>query len=236
MAENATSARPALTRGRACAAGVALADVEGIDAVSMRNLAARLEVSPMALYKHVRDKEDLLGGMIDIVIASYDTPRPGVDWKQGVRARILSARRALLQHPWARRVIEASTTRTPTVLAYMDSLAGMFMAGGLSVDLTHHAMHALGHRIWGFSPEAFDDPDALAVPDDPAEQEAMLRHVSETYPHILAIALGNTDASGAPGSGCDEQSEFEFTLDLLLDAFDRLHAAGWSSRQTVLRS
>lgn len=231
MPEKTAPRRAPLTRERACAAAVALADRDGIEAVSMRNLAAQLGVSPMALYKHVKDKGDLLGGMADIVIASYDPPRPGADWKRGVRDRILSARRALSAHPWLRRMIESSGTRTPTVLAYMDSLAGMFMAGGLSADLTHHAMHALGHRIWGFSPEAFEDPDALSLPADPAEREAMLSHVRETYPHILAIALSSTDADGTAGQGCDEQSEFEFTLDLLLDAFERLHATGWSSRR-----
>ena len=113
----------------------------------------------------------------------------------------------------------------------MDALSGTFMAGGLSADLTHHAMHALGYRIWGFSPEAFEDPNAFTIPDDPVEREAMLRQVGETYPHILAIALDASDgAITAAGPTCDEQFEFEFALDLLLEAFERLHEAGWSSR------
>jgi hypothetical protein len=144
---------------------------------------------------------------------------------------VLAARRVLLAHPWARLVIETRTTRTPQVLAYMDRLAGVFIGGGLSVDLTHHAMHALGHRIWGFSPEAFEDPDALRPPADPVERAAMMRMVEQAYPHIALIAL---DASGgdpsAIGTRCDEQFEFEFTLALLLDAFERLHEAGWTSR------
>jgi hypothetical protein len=59
----------------------------------------------------------------------------------------------------------------------------------------------------------------------------MLRRVSEVYPHIVAIAL---DASGgdisAAGGSCDEQYEFEFALDLLLDAFERLRQTGWTSK------
>ena len=223
-------ARAPLTRERALAQAVALADSEGLAAVSMRHLAARLDVVPMALYKHVANKEDLLDGMVDTLIASFDVPDPTLSWKEAVRAQVLAARRVLLAHPWARQVIETRTTRTPQVLSYMDRLAGVLIAGGLSVDLTHHAMHALGHRIWGFSPEAFADPDALRVPSDPVEQAAMLGMVQQAYPHIAMIAL---DASGgdilAIGRGCDEQFEFEFTLDLLLDAFGRLHEAGWIS-------
>jgi AcrR family transcriptional regulator len=199
----------------------------------MRNLASQLGVVPMALYKHVVNKEDLLDGMVDAVIAGYDPPAADGDWKRAVRSRILSARDTLLAHPWARQVIESRTRRTPTVLAHMDTLAGTFIAGGFSVDLTHHAMHALGHRIFGFSPEAFDDPTAAPpLPADPDEQEAMLRRMAETYPNIVAIALDATDGDpSAIGQGCDEQFEFEFTLDLLLDAFERLHESGWSSRR-----
>ncbi len=228
MAQATTRRTGALTRERALAAAVELADREGIDAVSMRHLATQLGVVPMALYKHVTNKDDLLSGMVDVLIAEYDPPSPGGDWKQSVRSRILSARDVLERHPWARTVFESRTKRTPAVLGYMDSLAGMFISGGLSPDLTHHGMHALGHRIWGFSPEGFDDPDALPVPEDPHEREAMIAYVSQTYPSILAIAKASSD--GVPdGARCDEQFEFEFTLDLLLEAFQRLHDAGWMS-------
>ena len=223
--------RTPVTRNRALAEAVALADAEGLEAVSMRGLAARLGVVPMALYKHVTSKGDLLDGMVGTLIASYDPPDPALGWKAGVRAQILSARCVLLAHPWARQVMESRTTRTPQVLGHMDRLSGLFIEGGLSADLTHHAMHALGHRIWGFSPEAFDDPDSLNPPAEPAEREAMFEMVRTTYPYIAMIAL---DAAGGDlstvGNGCDEQFEFEFTLDLLLDAFERLHEAGWRAR------
>lgn len=226
-----TRRRP-VTRERALAEAVALADLEGIDAVSMRRLAARLGVVPMALYKHVANKDDLLAGMVDTLIASFAPPDPALGWKQAVRAQLLAARRVLQEHPWARQVIESRTTRTPQVLAYMDRVAGLFIDDGVGIDLTHHAMHALGHRIWGFSPEAFDDPDSLQPPSDPAELEAMLRMVQQTYPHIAMIALDAVDGDlSAVGGRCDEQFEFEFTLDLLLDAFERLQEAGWSSRR-----
>ena len=123
----------------------------------MRNLAQELGVVPMALYKHVANKEELLDGMVDVIVGEIDPPTHGADWKDAVRQRILSARQALLRHRWASQVIESRTHATPVVLDYMNSLIGMFRAGGFSVDLTHHVMHALGSRMWGFTQEVFPD-------------------------------------------------------------------------------
>jgi AcrR family transcriptional regulator len=224
--------RAPLSRERVLRAAVALADEAGIDAVSMRKLAEELGVVPMALYKHVAGKDQLLDGMVDLVIGEFDPPDPGLDWKSAVRQRVLAARRAVLRHPWARQAIESRTHRTPVVLGYMDSMAGAFLTGGFSADLTHHVMHALGNRIWGFSPELFDEPrDDDGPAPTPEAQEAMAREFAERFPHILAIATAATAGDlSRVGQGCDEQFEFEFTLDLLLDGFDRLRAEGWTSR------
>lgn len=122
------------------------------------------------------------------------------------------------------------TQAPPVVLDYMNSLIGSFLTGGLSVDLTHHAMHALGSRMWGFTQEVFPTPQPSADPD---AQAAMFRQAAERYPHIIAIAtIGGHDAQSAVGTGCDDQFEFEFALDVLLDGFERLHREGWSSRPT----
>ncbi|MEZ5117829.1 MAG: TetR/AcrR family transcriptional regulator C-terminal domain-containing protein [Candidatus Nanopelagicales bacterium] len=220
--------RTPLDRTRVVAEAVALADEQGLDAVSMRALAGRLGVVPMALYKHVADKDDLVAGMLDAVIDGYAAPPLGTDWRDTVRARILAARQALLVHPWLRPAIEGATRRTPSVLRHMDTLAGDLIDAGFSVDLTHHAMHALGHRIWGFSPEAFSSP-AAGGEEAPPPPEVM-QQLAQAFPYVTAIALDA--ATRNPTGACDEQSEFEFTLDLLLDAFERLHAAGWSSVQT----
>jgi AcrR family transcriptional regulator len=224
--------RAPLSRERVLRAAVAMADEAGIDAVSMRKLAEELGVVPMALYKHVAGKDQLIDGMVDLVIGEFDPPDPGLDWKSAVRQRVLAARRAVLRHPWARQAIESRTHRTPVVLGYMDSMAGAFLTGGFSADLTHHVMHALGNRIWGFSPELFDEPrDDDAPAPTPEAQEAMAREFAERFPHILAIATAATAGDlSRVGQGCDEQFEFEFALDLLLDGFDRLRAAGWTSR------
>ena len=124
--------------------------------LSMRRIALELGVVPMALYKHVSNKDEVLDGMIDVVVGEIDPPADA-GWKTAIRERVLSARRALLRHPWASEVIKSRTDPTPTVIGYMDSMIGMFRTGGFSIDLTHHAMHAMGSRLLGFSQELFED-------------------------------------------------------------------------------
>src|SRR6266480_7343999 len=111
--------RVQLSRDRVLRAAVALADNVGIEELSMRKLAEELGVVPMALYRHVANKEQLLDGMVDVVVGEIDPPTGGA-WRSAVRERILSARRALLRHPWASRVIETRRTPTPVVLNYIE--------------------------------------------------------------------------------------------------------------------
>jgi AcrR family transcriptional regulator len=220
--ETAQETRTPLNRERVLRAAVGLADREGVEGLSMRRLAAELGVVPMALYKHVANKDELLDGMIEFVVAEIDPPRTDTDWKTAVRERILSARRALRRHPWASRVMESRTSPTPTVMAYMDSMIQMFTDGGFSIDLTHHVLHAMGSRLMGFSQELFNDQ---TDPDTPIQPE-MLEQMGETYPSIFRLykAITHDDAS-VVGAGCDDQAEFEFALDLMLDGIERLRNA-----------
>jgi AcrR family transcriptional regulator len=220
-AEPKERSRLPLSRGRILSAAIALADKDGIESLSMRKLGRALGVEAMSLYKHVANKEDLLDGMVDIVVGEIDPPRTDIDWKSSVRLRILSARSSLLRHPWASRAIESRTNPTPTVLEYMDSMIGMFRRGGFSIDLTHHAMHVMGSRLLGFSQELFDDSESFGP-----EFEAMLEQIADTYPYIAELAEAVThDESSTVGQGCDDQFEFEFALDLVLDGLERLRAA-----------
>ncbi|WP_030225179.1 TetR/AcrR family transcriptional regulator [Streptomyces sp. NRRL WC-3626] len=223
QADTVRQARTPLSRERVLDAAVALADEGGVDALSMRRIAQELGVVPMALYKHVANKNELLDGMIDALVGEIDPPAGDAGWKTVVRLRVLSARRMLLRHPWASRVIEVRMREraapTPAVMAYLDSMIGIFRAGGFSVGLVHHAMHVMGSRLLGFSQELFDDssdrePDPDALP--PQEMAARFPHITE-----LAMAVAH-DEESVVGSGCDDQFEFEFALDLTLDGLERL--------------
>jgi AcrR family transcriptional regulator len=215
--------RTPLSKARILDTAVVLADEGGVDALSMRKIAQVLGVVPMALYKHLRNKDELLDGMVDAIVGEIDPPITGADWKTTIRRRVLSARSVLLRHPWASRVIESRlrerTDPTPAVMTYMNSMIGIFRAGGFSIDLTHHALHAMGSRLLGFSQELFEDtPNADPPPDAPPPEE-----LAERYPHIVEIMTAITHEQGSVvGPGCDDQFEFEFALDLLLDGLDRL--------------
>jgi AcrR family transcriptional regulator len=224
--------RPRLNRARVLRTAVALADQIDIGSLSMRRLAQELDVTPMALYKHVADKEALLDGMVEVIVEEIDAPLEGAGWKATVRHRVLSSRRALQRHVWARRVIESRTTMTAPVLRYLDSVAAAFLAGGFSADLTHHVMHALGGRVWGFTQELFDEsraPASTTTDVSPEQKAAMLGQMAQHYPSLVLMASSAAHTDAVVGHGCDDDFEFAFTLDVMLDGFERLHARGWNS-------
>jgi len=153
------------------------------------------------------------------VVAEIDPPRTDIEWKPAVRERILSARRILLRHPWASRVMESRTRPTMTVMAYMDSMIGMFIAGGFSIDLIHHVIHAMGSRLMGFTQEMFNDQSDEEQPFQPE----MLEQLQTVFPSIYELYLTvNHEDESIVGPGCDDQFEFEFALDLMLDGIERL--------------
>jgi AcrR family transcriptional regulator len=225
QADGAPQPRTPLSKERVLATAVALADEGGVDALSMRKIAQALGVVPMALYKHVANKNELLDGMIDVLVLEIDPPAGDPDWKTVIRRRVLSARRMLLRHPWAPEVIEsrmkARASPTPVVMEYLDSMIGIFRAGGFSIDLVHHAMHVMGSRLMGFSQELFvDNSDREPDPDAMPPEEMAAR-----YPHITELAMAVAhDQESVVGSGCDDQFEFEFALDLTLDGLERLRS------------
>lgn len=214
--------RPALDRTRVVEAAIALADREGFAALSMRRLADGLGVTPMALYKHVDHREQLIDAMVDHLLDALPAPATGGPWKQALRRRILVTRSALAAYGWARDAFETRTAATPGVLAHLDCLMGIMFAGGLSPDLVHHAMHALSTRMWGFTRDVMPTP---RLPDDPAARGRVLTDAAATYPSIARMAA----TAARSGDTCDPDAEFEFALDLLLDGVERRHRSGWTS-------
>jgi AcrR family transcriptional regulator len=218
--------RVPLSRDRVLRAAVKIADERGIEALTMRRLAEEVGAEAMSLYHHVANKDEVLDGVVDVIIQEINdvvgglgTPARGADWKKAMRERILSAREVLLRHSWAPRVMESRTSASPAVLRYHDDLVGLMRAGGFSNDLAHHALHALGSRAFGFSQELFDPGTGPAPAPAPADLEAMGAH----FPHLAGM-LGEVahDRPGATLGWCDDQTEFEFGLDLILDGLDRL--------------
>lgn len=213
----ATRAPGRLSREGIVAAAVELADRDGLDGLSMRRLAQHLGVDAMSIYYHVHDKKALLAAMADAVAAEIPPAPADGPWTGRLQELIMGARRVMLRHPWAVRVFTDSAAPTPAVLLHIERALAVMRGGGCSVDLTHHAIHLLGSRILGFSQDLFDDtPAADAPPPDPAWAAAM--------PHVAELAAAVTHDGAL--SGCDDEAEFAFGLELLLDGLERHRLAG----------
>ncbi|HMG31184.1 MAG TPA: TetR/AcrR family transcriptional regulator C-terminal domain-containing protein [Jiangellaceae bacterium] len=224
--EQRTEPRIPLSRERVLRAAVNVADEGGIGSLTMRRLAEVLGAEAMSLYYHVADKEEVLDGIVDVVareineiVNQIDVPSKGADWKKAVRQRILSAREVHLRHPWAPGVFETRTNTSPAVLQYFDALLGLMRDGGFSYDLAHHALHALGSRALGFTQELFDPGDEAGG----EEATAVLEGMADQFPTLVGMMMevAHDDPDSTLG-WCDDQTEFEFGLDLILDGLDRL--------------
>jgi len=224
--------RAPLTRERVLRAAVEIADARGIDALTMRNLGHELGVEAMSLYNHVANKQDVLDGLVEVVVGELLAaveeiePLPGAaGWKDVMRGRILAAREVLLRHRWAPDLLESRADLPPTLVPYYDALLGLMREAGFSLDLAHHAMHALGSRTLGFTRELFvtEDKDV-----DPEVAAVMLQQMAGRYPYLTELMrVVSHDPRSTLGSGCDDQFEFEFGLDLILDGLERLRDKAW---------
>jgi AcrR family transcriptional regulator len=218
-------ARDPLTRDRVLRAGVDLADREGIQSLTMRNLARELGAEAMSLYYHVANKEAVLDGVVDVImdeineaVGKVEGPPASEDWKTVMRMRILAARQVLLRHRWASRLIETRTAISPTTMRYFDDLLGVLRSGGFSYDLAHHAMHALGSRALGFTQELFEPENADTGDEDLAKAMA---EMADQFPNLTGMMMEVAhDDPGSTLGWCDDQFEFEFGLDLLLEGLD----------------
>ena len=221
--------REPLTRERVFVAGLAVADRDGLAQVTMRRVAAELGVEAMSLYHHVANKEALLDGVLEALVAEVEAAvhrveeaEPTPDWRQALRRRFLTARSVMARHPWAPQLIASRTTVPAALYAYYDRVLGTMVGGGLSYHLAHRALHAFGSMALGFAQELFAPPAG-----DPATEpgDAGLEQMAQAFPHLAAMVAAEIHDAGDVTLGwCDSQTEFEFTLDLLLDGLERAAA------------
>jgi AcrR family transcriptional regulator len=184
----------------------------------MRKLALDLGVEAMSLYNHVRHKEDLLDGMAELVVGEIDIRPRRQPWKVALRRQVMGARTVMLRHPWAARVIESRRTMSPVMVRYLESIMRMLREGGFSVDQAHHTLHVLGSRILGFNQDLFEDTSSLDQSPDVAATFA--REMATQFPYISELAASVSHDGGL--GGCDDDFEFAFGLDLILDGLERL--------------
>jgi len=215
-AKRAAKPRPALTRERVLRAAISLADRGGIQSLSMRKLGDKLGVEAMSLYNHVRNKEDLLDGMVDVVFSEIDVPPSDMDWRTAMRQRAISVRQALLRHGWANGLMESRTSPGPANLRHHDAVLGSLRKAGFSVEMAAHAYSILDGYIYGFTLTEMTLPFRK-----PGEVAEVAEHIMEgfpagEYPHLAEMAV---DRAMKPGYNYGD--EFEYGLDLILDGIQR---------------
>jgi AcrR family transcriptional regulator len=219
MAKQKIAPRKPLSRARVLQAAVAVADEAGLEASSMRGLALELGVVPMALYKHVANKDELLDGMVDIVFGEIELPSEDLDWRSAMRRRAISTREALKRHSWAIGMME-SRDPGPANLRNHNAVMGCLRKAGFPFEMAVHAYSVQDAYIYGFALQerdlVFETPDSAGAA---AQRRAETIGALDNYPHLVEIA------TKLPESGYDNAVEFAWGLDLILDGLDRLRRA-----------
>lgn len=208
--------RNRLSRERVLLAAIAQADAGGLDELTMRKLAEVLEVAPMALYRHVANKDDLVDAMIDAVFAEIDLPSADGDWRTAMRRRAISVRDALARHRWAIGLMESGTNPGPANLRHHDAVIGSLRAGGFDIAMAAHAYSLLDSYIYGFALTKMNLPFEGADEIADVAQEMLAPFPEGEYPHLMEIL---TEHVMLPGY--DYGDEFEYGLDLILDGLER---------------
>ncbi|HCT77914.1 MAG TPA: TetR family transcriptional regulator [Micromonosporaceae bacterium] len=216
--EPSAAPRTPLTRERVLRAAISLADQGGIESLSMRRLGQELGVEAMSLYNHVANKNDILDGIVDIVVSQIDVPSVGADWKAALRQRAISAHEVLLRHPWASMLMVSRVNVGPAMLRYVDSTIGTLRQAGFSIEMADHAWNAMDSHIYGFTLQKLNFPfDAETIPEAAATYLPTIS--ADEYPHLAEMSRYVMESSY---SGV---TEFEFGLDLILDGLERLKTA-----------
>ena len=215
--------REPLSRERVLRAAVLLADEDGLEALTMRELGLRLGVEAMSLYNHVAGKDDILDGMVDLVVSEIDLPSDTADWKEAMRRRAISAQSVFSRHPWASALVDSRESSGPARLRYFDWVIGTLRRAGFTLEMAVRAFSVLDSYVYGFGRQQLNMSAGGDI--EPAQMgEAFLRAIpADEYPYLREMVV-----EYAMTSGYDESADFDFGLDLILDGLQRLLDRGES--------
>ncbi len=207
--------RVPLDRERVLRAAMALADADGIGALSMRRLGRALGVEAMSLYNHVSNKDEILAGLIDIIVGDIEIPEGTGDWKESMRRRAISMRRTFVLHPWALGLLESRQNVGPSALRYFDSVLGVLRRAGFSAAMALRAFSVLDSYAYGFVIQEKNLPSGSTAEVREGIEHFFRQLPAREYRHLAEIVV-----DVALKSGFDFEKEFEFGLDLLLEALE----------------
>ncbi len=197
---------PPLSRPRIVRAALQLVDEKGLAALTMRALATELEVSPMALYNHVRDKDELVDLMVDLMLGEVDCSATEGDWVTQLRALVCSYHHALAAHHQLARIYSARVRIGPHGLLVIERTIELLLQGGLSPTEAADAFFALYTYTAGFHQMGHIAPLRDITSQDEIGYYAALP--PEQIPSIQAVS---PNLSGAHRAG-----RFDYGLDLIL--------------------
>jgi AcrR family transcriptional regulator len=126
--------RPGLNRELIVETALRLADEGGLDALTLRRVARELGVTPMALYRYVASKDDLLDAVGDEVLGLAELPGSGSSWQEQLRAVARSYRTLLTRHPAALELVMARTLVGPNALRVADAVLGILRRAGFEIE------------------------------------------------------------------------------------------------------
>jgi AcrR family transcriptional regulator len=215
--------RKPLTRERVLDAAFAIADTDGIEALSMRKLGQALGVEAMSLYNHVANKAELVAAMVDRVVVQFVLPDDEPRWDDAIRRCATSAHGLLSRHPWACSLAllpsGASVVGGPRV-RYMEWLLRRLREAGFPAETAYSAYHTIDSHIFGFTLWQLGHAAAarrLAPEGDLGEwAQGFIAQMRPAYPYLAEHAEQHMAAPSGDG-----EREFAFGLDLILDGLKR---------------
>lgn len=217
--------RPAFSRAQLTAAAIRIADAEGLDAISMRRLAAEIGSGTMSLYRYVSGKEDLVRLMQDAALTSADTVELPDDWREALRTWAGMIRDAYRAHPW---VLEIPRGRLSVLMPASVRAADLGLAAMSGLDLADDEKIAAILLISQHVVSMVELERSLAAEGGPVvtpEGAEALREVvtAEHYPHLAPVMTRGgyiADGEGAEPESVDD--EYEFGLDMLIAGLESL--------------
>jgi AcrR family transcriptional regulator len=215
-----TEPRLPLSRERILQAALELVDKGGIESLTMRKLGQVLGFEAMSLYNHVANKDDVLDGILDLVLGESEPPSPTGYWDGAIRTSAISVHEALRRHPWSCTLLMSPGRVRPARLRYMDLLLGRLREAGFSAEMTYSAYHVLDGHIFGFS---LWETSHTYTAEDVANFEAKFAQTitADAFPYLHEHAQQHF--SEGPHR---EVSAFEFGLDLIVDGLKMIHGEG----------
>jgi len=207
--------RKLLSREKVLCAALEMADKDGLESLSMRNLAQTLKVEAMSLYNHVSNKEAILDGLVELVASEIEVPAVGGDWRAAMRRRARSAHAVLMRHPWATMLFVSRMNIGPNMLRYVDATIGCLREAGFSYPMADHAWNALDAYIYGFTLQQ------LNFPLDPAQYASAAAQFLPLIPVEQFPYLNGMSQEVIAGRH-DGMHELELGLELLLDGLERM--------------